>query len=100
MIHFLQDTVDALKELSTFFTENTLRSRRNLRGEIEKRSVGISEVRVVIVCDSIEPDLNVIINATGSYLLGIYCIYCPFIHAGKVYAVFFVTEYPSKYFSG
>ncbi|XP_047491145.1 conserved oligomeric Golgi complex subunit 6-like isoform X2 [Penaeus chinensis] len=38
-----KDTLDALKELSTFFTENTLRSRRNLRGEIEKRSVGISE---------------------------------------------------------
>ncbi|XP_068217379.1 conserved oligomeric Golgi complex subunit 6 [Palaemon carinicauda] len=38
-----KDTLDALKELSTFFSENTLRSRRNLRGEIEKRSVGISE---------------------------------------------------------
>ncbi|KAG7156308.1 Conserved oligomeric Golgi complex subunit 6-like [Homarus americanus] len=38
-----KDTLDALKELSTFFSDNTLRSRRNLRGEIEKRSVGISE---------------------------------------------------------
>ncbi|XP_045113296.1 conserved oligomeric Golgi complex subunit 6-like [Portunus trituberculatus] len=46
-----KDTVDALKELSTFFTDNTLRSRRNLRGEIEKRSVGISEEFVTALRD-------------------------------------------------
>ncbi|KAB7494587.1 Conserved oligomeric Golgi complex subunit 6 [Armadillidium nasatum] len=38
-----KDTLDALKELSTFFKENTLQSRRNLRGQIERRSVGINE---------------------------------------------------------
>ncbi|KAK8744498.1 hypothetical protein OTU49_000837, partial [Cherax quadricarinatus] len=46
-----KDTLDALKELSTFFSENTLRSRRNLRGEIEKRSVGISEEFVLALRD-------------------------------------------------
>ncbi|KAK3855594.1 hypothetical protein Pcinc_038022 [Petrolisthes cinctipes] len=49
-----KDTVDALKELSTFFTDNTLRSRRNLRGEIEKRSVGISEEFVCALRDVTE----------------------------------------------
>ncbi|XP_076031749.1 conserved oligomeric Golgi complex subunit 6 [Oratosquilla oratoria] len=38
-----KDTLDALRELSTFFNENSLRTRRNLRGEIEKRSVKINE---------------------------------------------------------
>ena len=30
-----KDTMDALKELSTFFKENNLQNRRNLREEIE-----------------------------------------------------------------
>ena len=34
--------MDALKELSSFFTENTLKSRRNLRGEIERRNLQIN----------------------------------------------------------
>ncbi|XP_063226124.1 conserved oligomeric Golgi complex subunit 6 isoform X2 [Bacillus rossius redtenbacheri] len=38
-----KDTLEALKELSTFFTENTLLSRRNLRSKIEKRSIVINE---------------------------------------------------------
>lgn len=38
-----KDTLEALKELSTFFTENTLQSRRNLRSQIEKRSLSINE---------------------------------------------------------
>ena len=29
--------------LSTFFTENSLRERRNLRGDIEKRSLYVNE---------------------------------------------------------
>jgi len=29
--------------LSTFFVDNSLRSRRNLRGDIEKRSLAINE---------------------------------------------------------
>ena len=36
------DTMDALKELSTFFTENNLKNRRNLRGEIERRNLQIN----------------------------------------------------------
>lgn len=38
-----QEMLEALKALSTFFTENNLRSRRNLRSDIEKRSLGINE---------------------------------------------------------
>ena len=44
MIFFiLQDMLEALKALSTFFNENSLRSRRNLRSDIEKRSLAINE---------------------------------------------------------
>jgi len=39
----LQEMVEALKALSTFFADNSLRSRRNLRGNIEKRSLAINE---------------------------------------------------------
>ncbi|KAF7264303.1 hypothetical protein GWI33_000328 [Rhynchophorus ferrugineus] len=38
-----QDTIEALRELSTFYTENTLQARRNLRSQIEKRSLDINE---------------------------------------------------------
>ncbi|XP_067944821.1 conserved oligomeric Golgi complex subunit 6-like [Watersipora subatra] len=38
-----KDTLEALKALSTFFTENNLRTRRNLRSDIEKRSLVINE---------------------------------------------------------
>ncbi|CAG0888778.1 unnamed protein product [Cyprideis torosa] len=38
-----QDTLDALKELSTFFSENTHRTRRNLRSQMERRSLEINE---------------------------------------------------------
>nr|CAG4650862.1 EOG090X03SX [Simocephalus serrulatus] len=38
-----KDTLEALKELSTFFTENSIRTRRNLRGEIEGRSLAINQ---------------------------------------------------------
>lgn len=40
---FLQQTLEALKQLSTFYTENTLQARRNLRSQIEKRSLSINE---------------------------------------------------------
>ena len=33
------ETAEALEELSTFFTDNSLHSRRFLRGEIERRSL-------------------------------------------------------------
>lgn len=35
--------LEALKSLSGFFNENNLRSRRNLRGDIERRSLIINE---------------------------------------------------------
>ncbi|XP_063986387.1 conserved oligomeric Golgi complex subunit 6 [Diachasmimorpha longicaudata] len=38
-----KDTLEALKELSTFFPENTLNNRRNLRSKIEKRGLAINE---------------------------------------------------------
>lgn len=38
-----KEMVEALKALSTFFMDNSLRSRRNLRGDIEKRSLAINE---------------------------------------------------------
>ncbi|CAG0886915.1 unnamed protein product [Darwinula stevensoni] len=38
-----KDMMSALKELSSFFPENNLRTRRNLRGEIERRSLKINE---------------------------------------------------------
>jgi hypothetical protein len=44
-----KETLEALKELSTFFTENTLQARRNLRSKIEKRSLVINEVCLQIV---------------------------------------------------
>lgn len=38
-----KETLEALKELSTFFNENSIQSRRNLRSKIEKRSLSINE---------------------------------------------------------
>ncbi|XP_054707381.1 conserved oligomeric Golgi complex subunit 6-like [Uloborus diversus] len=38
-----KETLDALRDLSTFFTENTIKNRRNLRSEIEKRSLKVNE---------------------------------------------------------
>lgn len=35
--------MEALNDLSTFFTDNTLQTRRNLRSQIEKRSLAINE---------------------------------------------------------
>lgn len=39
-----RETLDALTDLSTFFTENTIQTRRNLRSQIEQRSLAINEV--------------------------------------------------------
>lgn len=39
----LQDVLEALKSLSGFFNENSIRSRRSLRGDIERRSIVINE---------------------------------------------------------
>ncbi|TDH14685.1 hypothetical protein EPR50_G00023090 [Perca flavescens] len=38
-----KEMLEALKALSVFFTENSLRTRRNLRGDIERRSLSINE---------------------------------------------------------
>ena len=38
-----QDVLEALKSLSSFFDENNIRSRRNLRSDIERRSLVINE---------------------------------------------------------
>uniref|UniRef100_A0A673K6N2 Conserved oligomeric Golgi complex subunit 6 n=1 Tax=Sinocyclocheilus rhinocerous TaxID=307959 RepID=A0A673K6N2_9TELE len=38
-----KEMLEALKSLSVFFTENSLRTRRNLRGDIERRSLSINE---------------------------------------------------------
>ena len=35
--------LEALRAVSTFFTENNIRTRRNLRGEIERRSLLINQ---------------------------------------------------------
>jgi hypothetical protein len=43
MFQIFKDTLEALKQLSTFYTENTLQARRNLRSQIEKRSLDINE---------------------------------------------------------
>ena len=42
-ICMFQEMLEALKSLSLFFTDNNLRSRRNLRGDIERRSLTINE---------------------------------------------------------
>ncbi len=41
----LQEAIEALTDLSSFFHENTLQTRRNLRSQIEKRSLAINEVK-------------------------------------------------------
>ncbi|XP_051521056.1 conserved oligomeric Golgi complex subunit 6 isoform X2 [Myxocyprinus asiaticus] len=43
-----KEMLEALKSLSVFFTENSLRTRRNLRGDIERRSLSINEEFVQI----------------------------------------------------
>lgn len=39
----LKDALEALKSLSGYFNENNIRTRRNLRGDIERRSIAINE---------------------------------------------------------
>ncbi|XP_072394400.1 conserved oligomeric Golgi complex subunit 6 [Diabrotica undecimpunctata] len=38
-----EETVNAFKQLSTFYTENSLQARRNLRSQIEKRSLDVNK---------------------------------------------------------
>lgn len=44
LISSFQEAIEALTDLSTFFHENTLQTRRQLRSQIEKRSLVINEV--------------------------------------------------------
>lgn len=48
LLSIVQEMLEALKALSTFFVENSLRTRRNLRGDIERRSLSINEEFVSI----------------------------------------------------
>lgn len=48
LLSIVQEMLEALKALSTFFVENSLRTRRNLRGDIERRSLAINEEFVSI----------------------------------------------------
>ncbi|KAL3283844.1 hypothetical protein HHI36_018014 [Cryptolaemus montrouzieri] len=38
-----EETLEALRQLSSFYKENTIQARRNLRSQIEKRSLDINE---------------------------------------------------------
>ncbi|XP_014241192.1 conserved oligomeric Golgi complex subunit 6 [Cimex lectularius] len=59
-----KETLMALKELTTYFPENTIQSRRNLRTKIEKKSLCINENflkefrKVKEHLDNIEADVN------------------------------------------
>uniref|UniRef100_A0AAQ4RL75 Conserved oligomeric Golgi complex subunit 6 n=1 Tax=Gasterosteus aculeatus aculeatus TaxID=481459 RepID=A0AAQ4RL75_GASAC len=54
-----KEMLEALKALSVFFTDNSLRTRRNLRGDIERRSLSINEDFARIFKDVKEvPDHN------------------------------------------
>lgn len=48
LLSLSQEMLEALKALSAFFVENSLRTRRNLRGDIERRSLAINEEFVSI----------------------------------------------------
>uniref|UniRef100_A0A0K2UCR5 Conserved oligomeric Golgi complex subunit 6 n=2 Tax=Lepeophtheirus salmonis TaxID=72036 RepID=A0A0K2UCR5_LEPSM len=56
----------ALTELSMFFNDNSLKSRRNLRGEIERRSLGVNSEFVAAfenvkrLADSLANDIGVV----------------------------------------
>lgn len=59
-----KDMLEALKAVSTFFTDNNLRTRRNLRGDIERRSLAINQdflgafTHVIKELDSIHEDVK------------------------------------------
>ncbi|XP_077168698.1 conserved oligomeric Golgi complex subunit 6 [Paroedura picta] len=63
-----KEMLEALKALSVFFVENSLRTRRNLRGDIEHRSLAINEEFVCIFkqvkeeLESINEDVQVMSN--------------------------------------
>ncbi|XP_077467080.1 conserved oligomeric Golgi complex subunit 6 isoform X1 [Stigmatopora argus] len=54
-----KEMLEALTALSEFFSENSLRTRRNLRGDIERRSLAINEDFACIFKDVIDELENV-----------------------------------------
>lgn len=64
-----KDTLEALQDFSNFFTENSLQNRRNLRSQIEKRSVGINDTflqafrQVKLNLDVVCNDLDALANS-------------------------------------
>lgn len=63
-----RDTLDILAHMSTFVTENNLRTRRNLRGEIEKQNLAVNREFFEALrkqkeqVDSLCEDINVMSN--------------------------------------
>lgn len=59
-----KDMMEALRAVSTFFSDNNLRTRRNLRGDIERRSLAINQqfvdsfTQVIAELDSIHVDVK------------------------------------------
>lgn len=60
-----KDLLEALKTLSGFFPENSIRSRRNLRSEIEKRSLVLNE-EFLGAFRNIKEQLDGVCNEIGS----------------------------------
>ncbi|KAL9701868.1 hypothetical protein quinque_005309 [Culex quinquefasciatus] len=67
-----RETLDALTDLSQFYTENTLQSRRNLRSQIERRSLAINENflaafrEVKLALDDICGDIDAVSDSVDS----------------------------------
>lgn len=60
-----KDLLEALKTLSGFFPENSIRSRRNLRSDIEKRSLTLNE-EFLDAFRNIKENLDGVCNSIGS----------------------------------
>lgn len=72
--------LEALKALSVFFTENSLRTRRNLRGDIERRSLAINEEFAQIfkeVKEVTELSVEMCYKLNIKHLLGKACMSSP-----------------------
>ena len=61
----LKDLLEALKTLSAFFPENSIRSRRNLRSDIEKRSLTLNE-EFLVAFRNVKEQLDEICGSIGS----------------------------------
>lgn len=61
----IQETLEALSDLSTYFGENTLQSRRNLRSQIEKRSLTINQ-KFLSAFGDVKNSLDVLLDDISS----------------------------------